>query len=326
MPHRPRPALLLALALSTGVGCSRRSDRDVRAQALATDPAAGQGRPLAPDRPLDALRLSADEAAARAGSFAWEAQVDWNVAKPGAAPVHLVERHRLRQLASGEFEVSAELDPGTGPGAQTGKQIVYAGGMTYARSAWAPFRERPTDRGRDARRARDESFRMAADLAALYGAAFGAEPAGEVSFLGRRARRYVLSLAAGRPGDAAEPSPPGAKPDEATRRRLDFLEGRVPTKLSGELLLDTATGLPLSISLSGAFSEHSDAQVRADVELAASVRALGAEVPAVRPPRGALADERKPKGVARALEAAGLRQRDVDAAKAEEEDEAQPEE
>jgi hypothetical protein len=326
MPRRPpKLALLTALALATGTACSRGGDRDVRTRALATF--AGEGRPAAldPDRPLEALRLSGDDAAARAGSFAWEAKVSWTVARPGAAPVHLVERHRIRQLASGEFEVSADLDPGTGPGSGTGKQVVYTGGMTYARGQWAPFRERPTDRGRDARRFRDDSFRMAADVADLLGPALSAQPSGEASFLGRRARRYVLSLA-----DAAQPKPPpppaalpGGKYDPETRKRLDFLEGRVPTALSGEMLVDAATGLPLSISLRCAFSQQSDPLLRADLELDAAVRALGGEVAAVPAPRGALADERKPKGVARALEAAGLRQRGAAPA---EEEEAQPEE
>jgi hypothetical protein len=320
-------ALVTAVALSTSGGCSRSSDRDLRAKALAAAPGGAQARAVDLERPLEALRLSADDAAARAGSFAWEAQVSWTVARPGATPVHLVERHRVRQLASGEFEVSADLDPGAGPGSETGKQVVYAGGMTYARGKWAPFRERPTDRGRGARRARDESFRMAADLADLYGPALSAEPSGEVSYLGRRARRFVLSLTSAPPPKPRPPPPalPDGRYDDATRKRLDFLDGRVPTALSGELLLDAATGVPLSVSLRGAFSQQSDPQLRADVELDAAVRALGGDVPAVKPPRGALADERKPKGVARALEAAGLRQRDAGAAGAEEEA-AQPDE
>lgn len=325
MPQRP--PLALAAALAACLACSRGGDRASRAQALA-ESSASRPQAFDPGQPLEALRLSAGEAAARAGSFAWEAQVTWTVAKPGAAPVHLVERHRLRQLATGEFEVSADLDPGAGPGSETGKQLVYAGGMTYARGRWAPFRERPTDRGRDARRFRDESFRLAADLADLFGPALVAHPSGEASFLGRRARRYVLSLSGAAPAKA--PAPPAALPDgkydAATRKRLDFLEGRVPAALSGELLLDAATGLPLSVSLRGAFSQQADPQLRADVELAATVRSLGGDVPAVAPPRGALADERKPKGVARALEAAGLRQRDGGPAAGEGEEEAQPDE
>ena len=63
------------------------------------------------------------------------------------------------------------------------------------------------------------------------------------------------------------------------------------------------------------------AELRAEYELTAAVRALGGAVQAVRPPAKARSDERKPKGVARALEAAGLRQRPAEPAGAADEDE-----
>lgn len=322
MPTRSLPLAVLAGALAVA-GCSRGGGAPE--QALAA-PSARPARPAAAEGPLDALRLSADEAAARLGPFAWEGEVSWTVSRPGAAPVHAAEHHRVRQLAGGEFEASADLDPGSGPGSETGRQVVYAGGVTYARGKWAPFRARPTDRGHDARRFRDDSFQLAADLAALCGPALQAEPAGEATFLGRRARRYRLALAAAAP--PKPPPPPAALPqggyDAATRRRLDFLEGRAPQQLSGELLVDAETGVPLSVAMRGAFSQQSDPQLAAEVDLAASVRSLGPDVPAVHAPRGALADDRKPKGVARALEAAGLRQRE--GAAAGETDEPQPDE
>jgi hypothetical protein len=59
--------------------------------------------------------------------------------------------------------------------------------------------------------------------------------------------------------------------------------------------------------MKGSFSQKTDPQLRADVELTAQVRALGQAVASVVPPPSFLPDERKPKGVARALEAAGLR-------------------
>jgi len=307
----PRSAVYaarLALGLALVLACSGRREEGTREKVFT---ARGTGK-LSPalelGRPLEALRVSGDDVAARAGSFAWEAKVAWNVAKPGVTPVRAVERHRIRQLATGEFEVSTDLDPGAGPGSETGKQIVFATGTTYARGRWAPFRERPTDRGRDARRFRDESFRIAADLADLYGQALSAQLVGETTFLGRRAQRYVLSLSGAAPREA--PAPPGLPDggyDPDTKRRVDFLQGRVPVALEGELLLDAETALPLSVTMKGAFSEKSDPQLRAEVELAAQVKALGARVPGVAPPRDALADDRKPMGVARALEAAGFR-------------------
>ena len=319
---RSRSTSTLALALVAGLAlaCSNRREEGARQRAAVA--AAAQAKPFDFARPLEALRLSADEAAARAGSFAWEGEVSWSVAKPPAAPVRATERHHLRQLATGEFEVSSDIDPGGGAGSETGKQLVFVDGMTYARGRWAPFRERPTDRGRDARRARDESFRLALDLALLYGPALSVQPAGEVTVLGRRARRYVLSLSGAAPKPELPPAGlPGGKYDPETQRRVDFLEGRAPSALAGELLLDAVSALPLSVTMRGAFSQQSDPQLRAEYELSAAVRALGGAVPAVRPPPKARSDERKPKGVARALEAAGLRQREAEPAGAADEDE-----
>jgi len=310
--HLARFLALLAASLGIVSACSSRRDEQAREQDV---PGRGDGsgtgqRSAANDlgRPLDALRVSADEAAARAGSFDWEARVTWSVAKPGLAPAHTTERHEVRQLAAGDFEVTMDLDPGSGPGSETGKQIIFSRGVTYARGRWAPFRERPTDRGEGARRHRDESFRLAADLAHLYGPALSAQAAGEATFLGRRARRFLLSLSGALPREAPLPSGlPDGGYDADTRRRVDFLEGRVPVALEGELLLDAETALPLYVAMKGAFSEKADPQLRADVELAAQVKALGAAVAPVTAPSAALPDERKPKGVARALEAAGLR-------------------
>jgi hypothetical protein len=311
MRHAPaaRP-LLLAATLLAVAGCRGRSDADARERAFA---AARGAAPAAFDfaKPLAALRMTPDDAAARLGSFAWEGKVGWAAAKPGATPVRAAERHRVRQLATGEFEAEAEIDPGTGPGAQTGKEVVFTGGTTYARGKWAPFRERPADRGRDARRFRDDSFGAAAAVAELLGPSLVAAPAGDATLLGRSARRYALSFASA--PRVAPPAPPEGLPDGGydadTRRHLDFLDGRVPTAAGGELVLDAQTGVPLSVELTAAFAERSDPQVDVRVELSAAMKVLGGRVPGVPAPVGALPDERKPKGVARALEAAGLSKR-----------------
>jgi hypothetical protein len=303
----------LALALAALAACSGRGAERSREEAFGPGAKREPARAFDFAKPLEALAMTADDAAARLGSFAWDGEVSWSVARgaPAAAPpTATAERHRLRQLATGEFEVSADIDPGTGPNAEAGRQVIWANGMTYARSRWAPYRERPTDGGRDARRHRDESFRLAADLAALYGPALAARPSGEVTAAGRKARRYVLSLSGEAP--KAAPPPPGLPQgayDPDTQRRVAFLQGRVPVALEGELLLDAATGAPLAVRMAGAFSQAGDPQLRVEYQLAARVKAIGADVPGVHAPKGALADERKPKGVARALEAAGLRRR-----------------
>jgi hypothetical protein len=316
MPRaRPTRSLLVLASVLAVAACERRGDRDARARAFS---AKETRAPAAFDfsRPLEALRMSADEAAASEGSFAWEGRIEWTVSKPGAAPVRAVEQHRLRQLATGEFHAEAEIDPGAdaaGPdaGSATGREVIYTGGMTYARTRWAPFRERPSDRGEGARRFRDESFRAAASLLDLLGPALEASAAGETVVLGRPARRFALTLGGAAPKRSAPPPEglPDGGYDPDTRRHLAFLEGSVPAAAAGELVLDARTGVPLAVELRASFTERDDPQLRADVALTARWTALAGAVAAVRVPDGALPDERKPKGVARALEAAGLRKR-----------------
>lgn len=305
-------AFALALAAALLSACSRNDSEAKRRLFSREEAASREDGAFDFEHPVNALFLGADDVARHLGSFEWTAAVEWTMSRQGddAQRVHAMEHHRIRQSATGEFEVLADIDPGLGPGSETGKEIVFADGSTYAREKYAPFRERPADRGRDARRFRDESFGVAAAVARLYGDALSVTPAGEATVLGRRARRYKLALVPGVAPPAAAPRPPGLPPpDEDTRRRFRFLDGRVPASADGELLLDAASGAPLKVRLAGAFTVKDEPGVRASVQVLAQVRALGGEVAAIEPPKGALPDERKPAGVAAALDAAGLRKR-----------------
>ncbi len=300
------------LTLTLLAACSR-GDDEARARVLAHDRGARAATAaFDPSHPEAALALDAGEAARRLGAgFDWTGAVEWTVERAGedARRVHVTEHHRLRQLPSDDFEVRADVDPGLGPGSVGGKHVIHVAGTTYARALPAPFRERPTDRGRDARRFRDESFGLARSLARLYGPALRLEPTGEETVLGRRARRYRLALAPGaKPAPAAPPA--GApKPDPDTALRFAFLQGRVPLAADGELLVDAETGVPLRVRLSGTFGVAAAGDVKASVELLSEVKAVGRGVDGVAPPPSPLPDERKPAGPSTALEAAGLKKR-----------------
>ncbi|MFO0584927.1 MAG: hypothetical protein U0229_21850 [Anaeromyxobacter sp.] len=325
-PSVPTLACTLALALA-GSACYRGEDARERKRIFSRDPDASAEAPhaaAAPAPPERAIALDADELARRLGSFEWAATVEWTVSKKGddARRLHTTERHKLRQLATGEFEVDAVVDGGRGPGGLTGRHVIWVGGATYARGEFAPWRERPTDRGRDAKRFRDESLGVAADVLRLAGPALTVTPAGDGAALGRRAKRHALSLDRARwaPPPPARPASAGAADDD-TARRLAFLEGHEPRALTGELLVDAETGAPLAVKLSASFGVRDQPQTRVDVELAAAVRAVGGAVAGVKPPKDPLPDARKPPGVAAALEAAGLKTR----AQAAEADEKEPE-
>jgi hypothetical protein len=245
------------------------------------------------------------------------------VARPPAAPLRVTEEHRVRQSQTGEFEVRAEVDPGLGPSALRGKQILYVNGMTYARSLPSPFRERPTDRGRDARRYREESFGMVRTVAELVGPALRVQPDGGQVVLGREALRYRFSLGEV-PARGAEPAPAGFQANDAdTAARQGFLRGAVPTAADGDLAVDAQTGAPLRARLTATFDGPAGTErgAKVTVVVSAQVKALGGEVKAIAPPRGARADERKPAGPSTALEAAGLKKHGEERKTAEPEDE-----
>ncbi len=316
-----RSAIALVACVAALAACSRGAPQ---APAPASGPTgsgwAGGAAPAALDweHPVAFLALDAGEAARRLGSFEWAGTASFTVTSQaaGAGQVHVAERHRVRQSVDGDFEVDAEIDEGRGPGGEVGKHVAFVGGLTYARAQFAPWRKRPTDHGRDARRFRDESFTLAGDLARLHGPALRLTPSGETSFLGRPARRYAVSLAREAPVAAvADPRTfPSGGPDEETRRHLAFLDGRVPVAAGGELLLDAGTGVPLMARISGAFSVKDDPRLRVQVEVSGEVKALGPGVAAVVAPRNALEDSRKPPGVALALERAGFKSREKAAA------------
>ncbi len=308
-----------AAVLALSLACSRGGGGDperLRARPAATRPPAFDW-----SHPASALELGADEVAARLGSFEWSAAVEWTVSRDGdeARRVRAVERHRIRQAATGEFEVHAEIDPGLGAGSDTGRDIIWAGGVTYARARYAPFRERPTDHGRDARRYREESFLVARSLARLLGPALELRPVGDAEAIRRPARKLAVTLANGAAGRAAPvaPAEPAPTPDDDTRRRRAFLAALRPQSAKGELVLDAATGAPLEVRIAATFTVEGDPKARAAVELLAQVKALGGEVAAVAPPKGARPDERKAAGVAAALEAAGLKKRPEEKGRAE---------
>jgi hypothetical protein len=304
--------LAASAVLAGALACSR--GQGVPAEATAPAP------PSAFDwaRPASALDLGADDAAARLGSFDWTAAVEWTVSGngPDARQLRAVEHHRLRQSTTGDFEANLDLDPTfsgstrPGAGANTGRDVILVGGLTYARARFAPYRERPTDHGRDARRYRDESFRLARSVAALLGPSLELRPAGDAEVLRRPAKRFTVALAKGaeRPAPAAaEPGDPA--PDEDTKRRRAFLDGLRPQSASGEVVLDAATGVPLRVRVTAAFAVAGDAAGRTTVDLLAQVKGLGADVAPIAAPRNALPDERKPPGTSTALEAAGLKKR-----------------
>ena len=314
-------AVLLAL-LSLLAACSR-GDPAAKHRLFARDQQQTAAERPDPHHPEAALALTADEVAARLGSFEWTGAAEWSVTQNGQVAVHVIEQHGVRQAANGDFEVRADVDPGLGPQAVEGKQIIYVNGMTYGRAPPAPFRERPTDRGRDARRYREDSFGLARSVAAMLGPTLRFEASGEEQILGRRAQRYRVALASVAMPASQTPPPGYEEADPDTAARQGFLRGAVPRAADGELAVDANTGAPLRVRLSATFSVSSGPQAGSPVAVVVSgqIKALGSEVKAVGPPQAWLPDERKPAGPSTALEAAGLKKKGEESTTAEPADE-----
>jgi hypothetical protein len=79
------------------------------------------------------------------------------------------------------------------------------------------------------------------------------------------------------------------------------------TEAHGQLLADADTGAPLAAELRAVYDVPGEQPARAEVSASFQLKAIGSAVASVRAPEGALPDVRKPKGVARALEQAGLK-------------------
>jgi hypothetical protein len=303
--------LLGGVTMATACGaCAEPEDRAARERLSVPGEEAAAPGPFDWSKPREALALGSDDAARRLGSYEWSATVRWTVHR-GDSAVHAIEQHVIRQAENGDFEVSLSIDPGLGKGEETGRYIIYSGRMTYARGRYAPWRERPTDRGRDARRFREESFGMLAEVANLVGPGLELVPREEASQSGRSAKRFSLRLAEGakRAVPGAAPQYPNGGPDEDTKRRLAFLEGGVPVKAEGDLVADAQTGIPLGTRLKAIFQVEGKPDTRVELDLSAQVKSVSG-IGSIEPPKTPLLDERKARGVARALETAGLKRRD----------------
>jgi hypothetical protein len=318
-------ALGALAALTPVAGCSR-GDTAARERLFSHAEARPSGPAFDPAHPESALALDADQVSKRLGTFEWGGAADWTVAQPGGVTVHVTEQHKLRQVSSGEFEVRADVDPGLGPNAVSGKHVIWVNGMTFARALPAPFRERPTDRGRDARRYREDSFGMVRTIAALVGPALRIEANGSETILSREALRYRFTLA-----DAAAPAAPPAPPgflakDPDTAARQGFLRGAAATKVEGELFVDAETGAPLRARLAATFAAPAQGKApgpKVTVVVSSKIAALGTDVKAVAAPSTALPDERKPAGPSAALQAAGLKKKGEERQAAEPSDESE---
>jgi hypothetical protein len=203
----------------------------------------------------------------------------------GGSEVSLSEETTLTQAPGGDFSVKLVNDH------NQGLELVWARGEAYVRSLYGPFHKRRTDRT-DPQRIREQAL---SGLATFDRIARGLKLklTGETVVEGRRAIRYTVAGWGTRTAQEEKSVlppvqyPDGKAPDPDTARRLELWEKEEPTRVSGTLLVDAETAVPLACDLEGHFKVSApgkDAAAELDLHTALTTSAVGKDL-TIKPPQ-----------------------------------------
>src|SRR5262249_20196798 len=145
-----------------------------------------------------------------------------------------------------------------------GLEVVRARGQVFARSKYGKYRLRLRDRGM-AERTRDETAGALREMDGLFQGRLELALEGPTSVDGRPAVRYTVKLADA--PAAVKPTrgdtPPAAASArgglaEGPARRQRFIDQRQPKKVTGEVVVDSATAVVLRAHLDGTLAVPGD--------------------------------------------------------------------
>jgi hypothetical protein len=323
-----RPLVTTCLCLLLGAACTDPVDKAAKKRIFSPeDPpqavsAASQKLPPedVADNPEIARRvlgMGAAEATERIGAHQFTATVSYEWSAQGSKNVLLKE---TRTLLAGSGGVGGDFHATVENSRDQGLEVIRIQNAVFARSRYGKFRQRLRDRG-IAERVREEMYGAIKDFDALFRGRLKLAASGTITYEGRTAWKYTVSLGEARPEKAQKlPALVGTKGgvDETTQRRLAFYELRTPKALQGEVLVDALTSVVLKTRLDGRLgvkrearnlpdggveSEPSEADLR--LVLDSQLQRIGAE-PALKTPEGFLPDQDKPEGIAATLERFGI--------------------
>lgn len=309
------PALLVAAALVPAFGCGACSSPEDRAAKerifspedpprvlrAAAEPLDGTRVAGAPELLDRVLAISAGEAAARLGPHVQKSKVTftWTLADRTVA---LAEDRTVALGKNGDFHVVLENDQGQG------MEWYRVAGASYARTRYAPLRERRRDRG-------SSEHVVASGYGSLETAydvthrAFRLTPAGTATHRGRPVVKYDVGLGKAHGAADLEGLPelvfPKGGPDPDTALRLEAIEKGVPTRIDGVLYLDQATAVPVRADIEAEVKvpgANGEAKLLLAIDL--DVEGVGKDPAIVVPDH--LGDEPRPPGVVSVLDAYGL--------------------
>ncbi|MCP3138890.1 hypothetical protein [Pyxidicoccus xibeiensis] len=318
MSRLKKSAFTLALALAA-VGCSDPVDKAAKARIFSPeDPpkaVASAKEKLPPEdvasNPRVARRIlgmDAAEVTERLGPHRFQSTLGYEWSAAESNPVKLTETRTFR---AGPGGVAGDFHGVLENSRDQGLEVMRVGGQVFARNRYGPFRQRLRDRGM-AERTRTELTGAIRDFDNLFQGRLKLTPNGTVTYEGRTAWRYDVTLAPASEGEASRPLPAmiAAKSgaDETTRRRANFFAHRVPRSLDGEVLVDAATSVVLKARLDGRIgvpAEKTPEAAELRMTLESALTELGND-PKLQPPQDFLPDADKPQGIADALDAFGI--------------------
>jgi hypothetical protein len=168
----------------------------------------------------------------------------------GGSEVSLAEETTLLDAPDDDFSLRLVNDH------NQGFEMLWVKGEVFVKSLYGSFHKRRTDRT-DASRIREQAL---SGLATFDRLARGLKlrSAGESTSEGRRVIRYTVAGFGARAGEREESDLPPVhypenKTDPDTARRLELWEKEEPASVSGTLVVDAQTAVPLGADLRGHF-------------------------------------------------------------------------
>ncbi|MCY1016385.1 hypothetical protein [Pyxidicoccus sp. MSG2] len=329
MSRLKKSAFTLALALAA-VGCSDPVDKAAKARIFSPeDPpkvVASAKQKLPPEdvasNPQVARRIlgmDAAEVTERLGPHRFQSSVSYEWSSANSNPVKLTETRTFR---AGPGGVSGDFHGVMENSRDQGLEVMRVGGQVFARNRYGPFRQRLRDRGM-AERTRTELTGAIRDFDSLFQGRLKLAPEGTITYEGRTAWRYVVTLGPASEAASARALPttfqPRGNADESTRRRAAFFAHRVPRSLDGEVVVDADTSVVLKARLDGRIGvpqEKTPEAAELRLTLESAISELGQD-PKLQPPEDFLPDADKPQGIADALDAFGIERKKPEGAEKE---------
>jgi antitoxin component of MazEF toxin-antitoxin module len=220
-----------------------------------------------------ALRLPHHRVAELLGPHVFHATSSVDVAVAGGEGVG-APAEKLDVTARIEYADATRFHAVVENSADYGREIILSDGHLYLRPRYGAFHRRAPENEQEPAGWRDDIFSELSGHLQLFATGLAVRDGGAIDVAGRPARRIELSR-------ASEPRQVrvGASPQRAWRSSAEV------ESLSGEILLDSQTGVPLRARIEGVVNARRDERpVRIHVIVEHAIEAIGQPVTITVPP------------------------------------------